>query len=137
MSHFTRIVEPLKAWVQATAEPVTLATDTEIKCVKIVDGSIFRFQASMDLGDVRAWVVLETEEDLPAFTDKGRAHRARHIHATLQPGRPLTGEEHVVRPIAFRPTAAQRAWLQRHADKRDVTLSELVRLGLTKLGMPR
>lgn len=138
MSHFARIVEALTVWTVATREEVTLAVDTEIKRVKVVEGG-FRFEAHSLIGNGRdrVWLVLETDEDLPAFTDKGRAHRARQVHATLQPGRPLTGEEHVVRPIAFRPTSTQRKWIERRATRKQLTVSEYVRSCLEADGMPR
>ncbi len=136
MSHFARIVENMPSWVKATAELVTVGVDTEIKRVKIVDGSIYQFEAFLNLGDVRAWVLLETEEDLPAFTDKGRAHRARQKHATLAPGRPLEGEEHVVRPVAVRVSATQRQWVARKAARKHLTVSEYLRGLLEADGMP-
>ncbi len=152
MSHFARLVAQLEAWTAATGEKVTLGADIEIKCVQVVDGG-YRFEARVSLpfptngiavigvmkaqqGTTSAWLLLETHEDLPAFTDKGRAHRARQIHATLKPGRPLTGEEHVVKPIAVRVSRTQRYWVERRSGRRDQTVSEYIRGLLEADGMP-
>ncbi len=146
MSHFARIVEQLEAWTVATNERVVVSVDTEIKKVRVVDGG-FQFEARMIFqtpalreaghSGVSGWLVLGTPEDLPAFTDKGRAHRARQKHATLAPGRPLEGDEPTVKPVAFRPTAAQRAWVEHQAARKELTVSEYVREALHAKGMPR
>lgn len=138
MSHYARLIKPLTAHTLATNERVDIGRDVPIKCVKLVDGC-YHFQAHVQLPLLRtgSWLVLVTEEDLPSFTDKGSAHRARKVHATLAKGRPLTGEEHVVRAIAFRPTAPQREWIETMAARGDKTVSEWLRSRLIALGMPR
>lgn len=145
MSHYARTIKPLDAWTVATHEKVTLGVDTEIKCVKIVDGE-FRFEARVFLSnfverpDVRtrfgSWLVLATDEDLPAFTDKGSAHRARRVQATLQRGRPAGGEE-PVKPVAVRLSTVQRLFVERRATRKKTTVSEYIRTLLEADGMPR
>ena len=88
MSHWARLIKPLDAKTVITQELVTLGIDTPIKCVKLADGA-YVFQAALIVGRRSSgWVMFRTEADLPAFTDKGSAHRARQVSATLRPGRP-------------------------------------------------
>lgn len=137
MSHYARTIKPLDAHTVATGERVTLGLDTPIKRVQLIDG-VYHFEAHTLIGNGRdkVWLVLNTEEDLPAFTDKGAAHRAKPQHATLRKGRPLAGTENTVRPIAFRPTPAQREWIETMARRGDKSVSEWLRARLVDLGMP-
>lgn len=137
MSHYARIVKELPSWTVTTHERVDLGVDTQIRNVKLGDGS-YTFEARVVLpsATLGAWLRLETFEDLPAFTDKGTAQRARRNHSTLRRGRPLTGDEHVARPIAFRPTRAQAEWVHKRAAKLKMTVSDYVRRTLSADGMP-
>lgn len=137
MSHYAQIIKKLDVMHMSGNAALCLEVGTEIRSVKLEDGR-YTFKCRLyGVPHDGPWFEVYTDEDLPAFTDKGSAHRARQVHATLRRGRPLTGEEHVTKPIAFRPTLEQREWMQKHADKKSITISELVRLGLFKLGMPR
>jgi hypothetical protein len=118
-----------------TREPVTLELGTQIKSVTLQSGR-FLFQAYVLFGGGKGWIVLTTEEDLPAFTDKGREYRKRRIHATLHPGRPLIGEEHAVTPIAVRVSDAQKDWVKHRADQKKMAVSEYIRSLLVEEGMP-
>lgn len=140
MSHYARLVEPLTVSVASTGAKMALGIDTEIKRVRLVDG-VYHFDARYHMHTlaqvVEGWIEVSTEEDLPAFTDKGRAHRERDVQPTLKPGRPVGGGAPTERAIAFRPTTAQREWLMKRAKKSKTTLSGLVRDALHSLGMPR
>lgn len=137
MSHYAQIVERLGGFAvhqDGTGPKLghVLDVGTEVKCVELVDGG-YRCHARVG---PNTWIAFETSEDLPAFTDKGRAHRERQVAATLRKGRPPGGGSHQERAIAFRPTTEQRAWLQASAEKKRTTMSKLVREALIKLGMP-
>jgi hypothetical protein len=141
MSHYAQIVKPLKVFAP-NAELVhpgglQLAIGTQIKSVKL-DGGVYTFKVlASGSPDEGPWFDVYTDEDLPAFTDKGSSHRARKVSATLRPGRPLASVEPAVRPIAFRPTAKQRAWIERTAARKLMTVSEYIRARLEADGMPR
>jgi hypothetical protein len=134
VSHYARLIREVSTATVATGERLLLAVGTAIRNVRLDYKHEYGFEAQLPVG--RGWIEVITDEDLPAFTDKGSSHRARKVHATLQPGRPLTGEEHV-RAIAFRPTQEQSAWLQKRCVKHDLTMSEMIREALHKIGMPR
>lgn len=137
MSHHARLITPLEAVTVVTSECVTLAIDTPIKCVTLAGDGSYLFEAALVAGKRSSgWVIFRTHADLPAFTDKGAAHRARQVHATLQPGRPVAGEEHVVKPVAVRVSRTQRAWVERRAARKASTVSEYIRALLEADGMP-
>lgn len=133
MSHYARLITPIEVVGIESGARITIGNDTEIKRIKIDEHGRFVFEAMI----AGVWASVATDADLPACTDKGSAHRARQVEATLRPGRPAGGGSRQERAIAFRPTAEQREWLTKHAKRHKLTLSALVRRGLVKLGMPR
>lgn len=104
-----------------------LEVDTEIKNVKCVDGG-YRFDALI----AGAWVSVLTTEDLPAFTDKGRAQRG----ATLKPGRPQEGSEPMAGLLAVRVSIEQRDYVRAKASIDGIEVSEYLRGLLIADGMP-
>ncbi len=142
MSHHARLISRLQAVTVVTQERIILEVDTPIKCVELkgtendLNGVEYVFEAALIVGKRSSgWVLFRTDEDLPAFTDTGSAHRARRVHATLKPGRPLTGEENT--PVAVRVSREQRSWIERRAARTKSSVSEYVRRLLEAQGMPR
>lgn len=129
MSHYAQIVEPLPLMERAHVLPI----GTQVKNIELRDGH-YTFDGLLPTHG--GWERYATTEDLPAFTDRGRAHRERSVAATLKPGRPPGGGTTQERAIAFRPTTEQREWLQARAKKKRTTMSKLVRDALIALGMP-
>ena len=137
MSHYARLIKPLTAVTTATREAVELPIDTEVKRVNVTEGG-YAFQALYYargmFGGARGWLVLETDEDLPAFTDKGRAARAERRPR----GRPPRGKASTasVQPVAVRLDEMQRAWVRARAESQHLTVSEYIRNLLTADGLP-
>lgn len=132
MSHYARLVSPLKVYGRAQLAPVELPIGTAIKGVLVFDEG-YTFAARIG----RLWVMCQTAEDLPAFTDKGREHREAHrANSTLRRGRPRVSSTAATKRLVCKVTDEQHDYVERCAAQLDITVSEHVRRALISDGMP-
>lgn len=136
MSHYARLVAPLKV-VSCYGVADVLPVNTLVKRVKLEDGE-FRFMASMKPDALHeGWLEWHTTEDLPAFTDKGRAHREAHTgRTTLRQGRPTVSTEAATHRLVCKVTEAQAEAVEAIAAAEDTNVPGLIRKALTERGMP-
>lgn len=130
---FARTIETVPARVVvdgATVETLRVAPGTELKRITIGEGC-FHFMAKI----AGQWIALETDADLPAFTDKGRAQREKPRRPR---GRPMRGKSSTlgVQPVAVRLDEQQRAWVRARAEAQHLTVSEYIRNLLSADGLP-
>lgn len=116
-----------------TAGTITLPSDTEIKGVKI-EGERYVFDARVR--STGAWVRASFAGDLPAFTDKGQAHRAAHRADKLVHGRPRVSSDRSSKRLVAKVTEEQYAWAEREASRKEQTISQFLRARLISDGMP-
>lgn len=113
MSHYARIVEPMHA--VCNGHGCSVPVKAPIRNVELNDFGVYFFEARF-LGD---WRLCSTEEDLPAFTDKGREGRAKRARrasldatlAEMRRGRPTKSNAPSTTTITIRLTPAQREQL--------------------------
>lgn len=132
MSHYARIVQRLRVKSLSGASTF-LPPETEIKKVRVEDGA-FTFEALIEHG----WCTVTTDEDLPAYTDRGRAQRTLLPSSTptLKPGRPVRGVTVATRRLGVPLSAHQAAYVKMKADNIDESAAEYVRRLLIADGMP-
>lgn len=134
MSHYARLIAPLKV-VSCHGVSYVLPVNTLVKLVKLEDGQ-FRFMASMKPGELHeGWLEWHTTEDLPAFTDKGSAHRDEYAKR-LSVGRPMRGESPMSERLVCKVSPVQQKWVLQTAAAHDTSVSEFVRKALISSGMP-
>lgn len=116
-----------------------LPIGTRVKNVRPHDDG-YAFDA--EVGGV--WIRLSTLEELPMYTDKGRAHRAKSRYPVMEPeppreqGRPPVNSMATIgHALAVRLTAKQREWVSAKAERVKLSPSAYVRHLLLKAGMPR
>lgn len=86
------------------------------------------------------WVECTTDEDLPAYTDRGRAQRRHfpfgHI-GTMSRGRPRITTDGALSQIGVRLSDTQEDWLKKACRREGYgTISEYIRATLVSIGMP-
>lgn len=127
---FARISRTLEAVPDALSiASCTIPIGTEIKNVQLLNGLYF-FEALYSGG----WKKFRTSEDLPAFTDKGRARREARMHDALVHGRPRLAP--VTRNFGVKCSSEQRDWLEEKARETGKKISDIVRAALISSGMP-
>lgn len=112
--HHARIVEPVPFIFDSPAKyrgaKSSLPINTPIKRVKL-SGGVYTFEALFG----REWHHVQTDADLPAFTDKGRAHRAeqskRARASELRVGRPPKSNGPSTTTLTIRVTHEQKRQL--------------------------
>lgn len=135
MSHYARLVRELEVWIGVNNgdEARRLEVGTEIRHVTPHEEESTAFEAL--IGD--KWLLCFTPEDLPEFTDRGRARRADEelpIHPALGRGRPPREDELTPRGVRF--SNAQWNWITLTAKARAQTVSQYMRAILRRQGMP-
>lgn len=126
---FARINRPLEAVHDESSAVISIRIGIEIKNVQLIDGAYF-FEALHAGG----WRKFRTSEDLPAFTDKGRARREARMHDALVHGRPRLAP--VTRNFGVKCSSEQRDWLEAKARETGKKISDIVRAALISSGMP-
>ncbi len=134
MSHYAKLIAPLKANTVVTRECITLEVNTPIKGVSLNNG-VYTFEAALHVGKRSSgWVIFRTQDDLPAFTDKGSAQRA--APATLRPGRPTGSSSKATRRLVCKVTDEQATAVEAIAEKEETNVPGLIRKALIERGMP-
>lgn len=123
------LTEPLKASGAVDQKFSLLPEGTEIRWISLENG-VYRFDARV----AGEWIDVVTVDDLPAYTDRGAAQRARGRPAKLRPGRP---SESLTRPFGLRFSLAQRDYVRECAKREGCKPSEWIRRVLIEQGMPR
>jgi hypothetical protein len=106
-----------------------LAVGSSVKCIRLIAG-VYSFTAMLPL--TRMWQVLQTEEDLPTFTDKGTRERALPMM-----GRPTKGTTGAARRLVMRATEEQYRWVQERAEAKGIGISDELRTLLISSGLPQ
>lgn len=136
MSHYARLITVLSikrrdAYKLAVVSH-NLPVGTEIKNVEVFNEG-YSFDARVGGG----WVRCQTNEDLPAFTDKGSAHREEYAKSlSLRVGRPMRGESPMSERLVCKVSPVQQKWVLQTAAAHDTSVSEFVRKALISSGMP-
>lgn len=139
VSNYAKLVAPMDATVKKSGERMTLAVGVQIKGVfSFDDGYTFAALLRAPYAPKASWVMFQTEQDLPGFTDAGRAHREAHRDrmTTLQQGRPRRSAKPSSRRLVCKVTDAQADYVERCAEQLDISVSEHVRRALIADGMP-
>jgi len=123
VSHYARIVEPLPI-SGPIGTALFLALNTEIKCVTVIRGGGYAFDARIG----GRWCPMLTDVDLPAYTDLGREQRLESKPATLRRGRPLRSNITNTATITVRLRADQKKALGEDYGRR--VLAALVAAGM-------
>ncbi len=133
MNRWALLTAPLAASLPNEGPPsLVLVPGTAIKCIRIVNG---RFAFLAYTTPPHGWERYETDEDLPAFTDKGTEARANR-RATLRPGKPRMGATAATRRLVCKVREDQHRHVELSAESAGLTVSEHVRRALIADGMP-
>ncbi len=124
MTHqFAKIVKRIQVRAVTSGAATWLPVGSEIKNVRLEDHGRYEFESRID----KTWVELWTEDDLPTYTDKGRAHDQ------LNRGHPAMFAEPADSVIGLRVTRRQLNAIRRKAD--DLPVSEYLRKLLRENGV--
>jgi hypothetical protein len=143
MSHYAKIVRPLSVTFDSPPKwhgtRSTLPIGTQIKRVRLGVGpavaGVYTFEAKLD----REWYAVQTDADLPAFTDKGREQRAAGSkRPTLTKGRPKGSKSSTPAPTkagGLRMRPDQWAALDAGCKASDTTRNEVIIGALIQAGL--